>query len=67
MRGEVSQGRHGSDAVHVSGKSIVVRGVDVSIELTLHLENRCIVRGNPTKFQTPPMATKLCQKSLGVM
>ena len=43
IRGEVGQGRHGSDAVHVAGKSIVVRGMDVSIELTLHLENRRIV------------------------
>ena len=43
MRSEVDQGRHGSNTVHVSRKSIVVRGVYVSIELTLHLVDRRIV------------------------
>ena len=43
MRCEVGQVRHGFDAVHVSGKFIVVRGMDVSIEMTLHLENHRIV------------------------
>ena len=43
MSSEVDQGRQGSNTVHVSRKSIVVRGVYVSIELTLHLVDRRIV------------------------
>ena len=45
MRSEVDQGRQGSNTVHVSRKSIVVSGVDVSIELTLHLvDSRIVLR-----------------------
>ena len=43
MRSEVDQGRQGSNTVQVSRKSIVVCGVYVSIELTLHLVDRRIV------------------------
>ena len=43
MRSEVNQGRQGSNTVHVFRKSIVMRGVYVSIELTLHLVDRRIV------------------------
>ena len=43
MRSKVDQERQGSNTVHVSRKSIVVRGVYVSIELTLHLVDRRIV------------------------
>ena len=43
MRSEVNQGRQGSNTVHVARKSIVVHGVYVSIELTLHLVDRRIV------------------------